>query len=246
MTENQQLDSETLTGLLQEFILDSEQTQEFLGRLAVHSPATLSRRGATIHCGVTLLRERRAATAASSSPEARLMGEVQYKYDEGPCLSTSRTGEVFHAPELAAETRWPEYLQESQGAGVRSIMAVPMDLAGEALGALDFYGEAPHAFDEETRALCVSYAAQAADSIRLAVRIAQQVDTVEDLKAAMASRTVIDVVVGIVMAQNRCAQNDAFAILQRASSTRNLKLRDVAAKVVGSIASEDVVTHFDT
>ncbi|WP_372698181.1 GAF and ANTAR domain-containing protein [Arthrobacter sp. JSM 101049] len=246
MTENQHLDTETVAGHLQKFILDSEQTLDFLGRLAVHASGALSRNGALIHCGVTLLRERRAATAASSSPEAQRMDEVQYKYDEGPCLSAARDGVEFHAPDLAVETRWPEYLQEIQDAGIRSIMAVPMDLAGEALGALNFYAEAVHSFDDSTRAQALAYAAQAADSIRLAVRIAQQMDTLEDLKAAMASRTVIDVAVGVVMAQNRCSQNQAFAILQRASSTRNLKLRDVAAKVVGSIAAEDVVTHFDS
>lgn len=78
---------------------------------------------------------------------------------------------MFHSPDLAAETRWSEYLQEVQDAGVRSIMAVPLDLAGEAVGALDRYAEAPHAFDDEPGTLCLSYAAQAADSIRLAVRI---------------------------------------------------------------------------
>lgn len=48
------------------------------------------------------------------------------------------------------------------------------------------------------------------------------------------------------MGQNRCSQETAMAILKRASSTRNIKLRDVAATVVASVTDNPTVTmHFD-
>ncbi|YCK79747.1 ANTAR domain-containing protein (plasmid) [Arthrobacter sp. D3-18] len=48
------------------------------------------------------------------------------------------------------------------------------------------------------------------------------------------------------MAQNRCSQAEALRILRIASSTRNVKLRAVAAKVVASITHDpNVLTHFD-
>ena len=62
----------------------------------------------------------------------------------------------------------------------------------------------------------------------------------------MASRTTIDLAAGAIMGQNRCNQETAMAILKTASSTRNIKLRDVAARVIASVSADDTVsTHFD-
>jgi hypothetical protein len=48
------------------------------------------------------------------------------------------------------------------------------------------------------------------------------------------------------MAQNRCSQETAMKILKIASSTRNVKLRDIAGSVVASLSQDpNVRTHFD-
>jgi AmiR/NasT family two-component response regulator len=66
------------------------------------------------------------------------------------------------------------------------------------------------------------------------------------LKAALESRTTIDLAIGIIMGQNRCSQEAAFKILKNASSTRNAKLRDVAATIVAAVNRErEVETPFD-
>ena len=62
----------------------------------------------------------------------------------------------------------------------------------------------------------------------------------------MKSCTTIDLAAGVIMAQNRCSQATAMAILKNASSARNIKLRDVAATVIASVSSDTAVTtHFD-
>jgi AmiR/NasT family two-component response regulator len=62
----------------------------------------------------------------------------------------------------------------------------------------------------------------------------------------MESRAVIDMAVGVVMAQNRCAPEDAFELLRSASNSRNTKLREVAASVVASISGRaEVKAHFE-
>jgi AmiR/NasT family two-component response regulator len=62
----------------------------------------------------------------------------------------------------------------------------------------------------------------------------------------MESRTMIDLATGAIMAQNRCSQEAAMKILKIASSTRNVKLREIAASVVASISEDPRVrTHFD-
>lgn len=48
------------------------------------------------------------------------------------------------------------------------------------------------------------------------------------------------------MAENRCSRETAFEILTKASSTRNIKLREVAAAVIASISGEkEIKTYFD-
>jgi AmiR/NasT family two-component response regulator len=61
----------------------------------------------------------------------------------------------------------------------------------------------------------------------------------------MASRTTIDLAVGIVMGRNRCTQEQAFEILRAASSHRNVKLRDLAAELVATVGKGPATTHFD-
>lgn len=60
----------------------------------------------------------------------------------------------------------------------------------------------------------------------------------------MESRTAIDLAAGVFMAQSRCSQDAAMAILKAASNTRNTKLRDVEAAVLASVGQDSVTTHF--
>jgi AmiR/NasT family two-component response regulator len=55
----------------------------------------------------------------------------------------------------------------------------------------------------------------------------------------MQSRTIIDMAVGVVMAQSGSSQDEAVRILTRASNSRNIKLRDVASTVVDSVGRKD-------
>ncbi|KES09128.1 hypothetical protein BU52_03500 [Streptomyces toyocaensis] len=60
----------------------------------------------------------------------------------------------------------------------------------------------------------------------------------EQLRHALTSRAVIDQAIGIVGAERRCAPDDAFQILVGISQRTNVKLRDVAAALVGRAAAE--------
>jgi AmiR/NasT family two-component response regulator len=58
------------------------------------------------------------------------------------------------------------------------------------------------------------------------------------LRSSLASRTVIDQALGIVMAREQCTQTRAFAILRSASQNSNVKLRDIASAIVTSVSGE--------
>lgn len=245
--ENDQVITEVcLPGMLQDMVLDSTDVSGFLGELARLAADTLSSEGKDVLCGITLLRPRFKGTVASSSERAQLMDEVQYLFDDGPCLSAAREGQLYVVDDFQDETRFGDYPKAVADHGVRSALGVPMPLDGLAAAGLNLYSTRPHAFDDDAIAAATELGAEASRSLRLAVRVAHLTDTSEQLKAAMNSRTTIDVAAGIIMGQNRCSHDTAMTILKAASSGRNKKLADVAAAVVGSIGQPVPQTHFES
>lgn len=246
MTDNQTFGEVSLPGMLQDMVLESSDINEFLNGLATLAADTLSSPGAEVSCGVTLLRPRARASVASSSEHALRMDEVQYEFDDGPCLRAAREGQVYVVPDFTKESRFGEYTHAIIDHGIRSALGVPIPLDGLAAAGLDFYSTQPEVFDEEAIAAAVELAHEASKSLRMAVRVAHAADTSEQLRSAMDSRTTIDVAAGIIMAQNRCSHETAITILKAASSGRNIKLAAIAAAVVTSIGQPLPETHFDS
>ena len=226
-------------------MLNSADVEEFLGELARVSARSFSEPGDEILCGITLLRQRKAATVASSSDAAQAMDEIQYGFSDGPCVTASREQETVHIADLDTDDRWPQCAARVREHGMRSILAVPFQLDGDTRAALNLYSHRPHRFDERARELASVFVSQTSMALRLAVRFAHFSETAENLKATLETRTGIDVAVGIIMAQNRCSQTEAFELLKAASSARNVKLHTVAAGIVGALGQGPTRTHFE-
>ncbi|MCB5282837.1 MULTISPECIES: GAF and ANTAR domain-containing protein [unclassified Arthrobacter] len=230
---------------LHELVLHSSDVEEFLRELARISARSLSEPGDEILCGITLFRQRKAATVASSSPAAQSMDEIQYAFGDGPCVTASREQETVHIRDLEECGRWPRYAETMRGHGVRSILALPFLLDGDTRAALNLYSRRSGRFDGRAMDLAQDFVSQTSLALRLAVRFAHYSDTAANLKATLETRTGIDVAVGIIMAQNRCSQAEAFELLKAASSARNVKLHAVAARVVESLGQGPARTHFE-
>ncbi len=238
--------AESIRVHLDDLVLGSSHVEEFLHELAVAAAADLSSSGQDVSCSVTVVRRKKAATAGSSDARALSMDKLQYAFNDGPCLSALRADATVLVPDLETEHRWPEYVAAVDPNELGSMLAVPFRGDGEFQAALNLYSERKHAFSGEAISQAEKFAVQGTSSLRLALRIAQLSDARDDLAAAMVSRTTINLAAGAIMGQNRCSQETAMAILKRASSTRNIKLRDLAATVIASVTDNPTVTtHFD-
>lgn len=226
-------------------ILESDTLEAFMNALTRLAALELSEDGTDVLCGVTLLRHKKAGTIASSGPIAQAMDELQYDYRDGPCLTAARTQELVHAPDLATDGRWPEYSAAIQEHGIHSALAVPFDLPGPDRAALNLYASQAHWFTPERVTAARDYAARTARALQISIRLARHDEAEHDALEALKSRTSIDLAVGIIMGQNRCSQEEAFALLVSASSTRNIKLRDVATAMVEGTGANEPATHFD-
>ncbi|SDW03794.1 GAF domain-containing protein [Arthrobacter sp. yr096] len=231
-------------GYFLDLVLGSEDVEAFLSDLAIFSAQSLSYPDAPVFCGITVLRLKKSATAASSDERARVMDELQSAYD-GPCLTAMDKLTSVMVPDLLREHRWPEYVEAASHQGLRSILSVPLLVEGDTRAALNLYSERTKAFSDDDVERAEVFASHAAKSLRLALKIAQLSDARNDLAAAMQSRTVIDLAVGAIMAQNSCSQDEAFTILRTASSNRNIKLRHLAESIISAVSSGKVTTHFE-
>lgn len=231
---------------MQTLLLESDDIQEFLQDFTDLLARQLSLGGPDRWCAVSLLRDRKAATAASSSTEALALDELQNSFTDGPCMTAIREDTVIRAGDLRSDRRWPDYAAAAREQGVRAVLGLPFDLDDDAKAGLNVYSATPHDFDPGTIESIVLQVKQASSALRLAVRQTLHSDAARDLRAAMESRTVIDLAVGILMGRDRCGQAEAVELLKRASNHRNVKLRDLAAELVASVSSAPTTTSFDT
>lgn len=221
---------------LLELVLDSPEIATFLTELAIMTASCLSTQDDFIDCGVTVVRGRRPAVVASSDARAASLDEIQNGFGDGPCLTALREDSTVLVPDLLVEERWHHYTEAALDYGVRSVLAVPLGLDGEAQGVANLYSRRPEGFSDVDILTAENFVANASRSLRLALSMARLKGVNDDLVAAMQSRTIIDMAVGVVMAQNGSSQDEAVRILTRASNSRNIKLRDVASTVVGSVS----------
>ena len=190
-------------------------------------------------CGITLAQDHLPLTVASSDPLAAHVDEVQYGEDQGPCLQAMRTGTAVLVEDLSTERRWGAYPAHALTYGIHSSLSLPLTVNGDSRGALNLYATTPGVFGFSEQQSAEFFAGQVSAGLTVVTRQAQQVQLSEQLRDALASRAVIDQALGIVMGQNRCDHDSAFAILRTSSQHQNRKLRDVATEIVKSVTGSD-------
>jgi GAF domain-containing protein len=232
--------------LLQDLVLESSDVRNFLTEMATVIAGQLSRAGNRMSCGMTVVRHKRPVAVASSDALAQNMDELQNSFGDGPCLTALRSGTVVSVPDTYSDGRWPKYLRAAGAANIGSVLAVPMRLQNQARAVVNLYSPAAHGFSRQDMDEAENLAGISAKALDLALNIAHLRDARDDLTAALKSRTVIDTAIGAIMAQNRCSRDAAFQILVKTSSHRNVKLREVAAAIISSIAGEEEIpTTYD-
>lgn len=231
--------------MLQDMVVVSACLEDFLGGLVEAAVSVLGGTDPAPLVSAALCRLRTRATIVGSSPMARQLTDMQYRIDDGPSLHAAATGRTAKVDDAGSDARFPLYLSTVARSRIRSVLCVPLRLDGPDRATLTLYSLRPDAFCDESVASVELFAQKASPSLRLAVRLARLTDRADHLTAAMRSRTTIDLAAGVIMAQNRCTQDEAIEILRAASSVRNMKLRDLAAFVLSNTSEAAVTTHSD-
>jgi GAF domain-containing protein len=207
-----------------------------LDRIAVLAKRTIP--GAA-EVSVTLVRDAGALTPAFTGGPARALDESQYEAGYGPCLDAAASATTFSLPDMAKETRWPEFARRAADAGIHSSLSVGLPVHTDVSGALNVYATEVEALGEGAIELAQAFSGYAAVALANAHLYDTNATLAQHLQAAMQSRAVIEQAKGILMGGRGCSAEEAFMILTKLSQDTNRKLRDVAAALVDSVQNSN-------
>lgn len=182
---------------------------------------------------ITLMEHETISTTYSTDPACIEVDNVQYSNGTGPCIDAMRERKIKRTDPLEREERWPQYAQAALKEGFTAVLAAPLELSGISIGALNLYSRSVSPFPEDTESAALAYATQVSYAIDYAKLYEQASVTVEQLEEALKSRAVIDQAMGILMERESVGSSEAFEMLRTASQHSNVKLRDIARKIVG-------------
>ena len=214
---------ERLAAIARELVHEPD-TQHTLQRIVELAAAHFD---GEVYASVSLVQQHRQVdTAAASDQRAVRADQLQYELGEGPCLDAIRAQDTVQIDDLTTERRYPAWARRVvEQTGIRSSLSLPLFTNADSLGALNLYAPRPQAFDAETRGEGLAFAAQAAVALRCA-------QTEQHLRAAMATRNLIGQAQGILMERFKLTAEQAFTVLSRVSQQSNVKLRDVAQRLI--------------
>ena len=183
------------------------------------------------YAGIFLMEAAHVVTPVCSDPLVVEVDALQHRTGQGPCLDALSSTSAVYAEDLGDDQRWPTFGREAVSHGIRSLLAVPLELSG-APGALNLYARYPRAFGVIDRGHGLLLAAMAGLAFAAARSPAGGGAQSAQLHSALATREMIGQAQGILMERERISPDQAFDILRRASQHLNLKLRDVAQALV--------------
>lgn len=181
---------------------------------------------------VTLERDGRLATVASSNDTVMKMDDHQYETGEGPCLSAAAEGHWFHIESLADETRWPVFVPLAMDEGIASILSTPLMTAERPLGALNIYSNTERAFAGPQQEVAALFASQASAILADAGFSDEQMG--KPLADALVVRQTIAQAQGVLMARANITPVDAAAAIHRSARAAGVTVAQQASTIVQS------------
>jgi GAF domain-containing protein len=178
------------------------------------------------HVGISVVH--RDGTIETRSGTGQLVWDldaIQYELHEGPCYESVTDDHDVLVEHIAHDQRWPEYVPRAVGLGLRSQLGLRLYDDGGTIGGLNLYSTTADAVDPDAVQAARLFATHAS----IALGHAQEQHSLHE---AISSRKVIGQAIGIVMERYHIDEDRAFQFLVRASSTSNVKLRDVADSLV--------------
>jgi GAF domain-containing protein len=176
---------------------------------------------------VMLLQDRRTIEIAGATDQVAVRAdELQLECDEGPCLDAAIEVDSFRIGDTLDDPRWPTWGKRvGRELNIRAVLSIRLNTPSARIGALNLYSFRPGGFDADDDAVAHLLAPHA--SVALAAT-----RTEANLWQAIDARKLIGQAQGILMERFDLDADQAFAVLRRYSQDHNVKLREVAQRLI--------------
>ena len=173
---------------------------------------------------------------AASSEKAQLLELFQLQNDEGPCLECYRGGAPIAVEDLGnGSARWPQFAPAAVDQGFGSVLALPMRVRGEVVGALNLFGTVgqPALGGSAVRIAeaMIDVAVTAIEHGRLS---RARITLIEQLEVALESRVAIEQAKGVLATHLDIGVQEAFALLRQRARDSHRLLKEVAVETVNN------------
>lgn len=181
------------------------------------------------------------ATSSEATGMVELLG---IDNQGGPGLEAFRTRSQVTSGDLAgdeAQQRWPLFAGAAISSGFRAVVAVPMRLRDQGLGALDLFLTDTVELRDEDRIVAQALADLATIAILQDRAVIDDRTLITQLRTALETRVVIEQAKGIVAHEADVSMDEAFGRIRDHARRNNERLCDVTAALVsGELAPQQL------
>jgi GAF domain-containing protein len=169
---------------------------------------------------------------ASTSEQTRMLELLQLQSDAGPCLQAFRTGQQVLVDDLGADARWPEFDTRASGEGFGSVVAIPLRLRSERIGALNLFRQAQGRMTDSDLLVAQALADVATIGILHQRVLTRGALVNSQLQTALNSRVLIEQAKGVLSERMGLDMDQAFIQLRSMARNSNRHLSDTARTVI--------------
>ena len=219
-------DPMTVFAALAEIIYQGPDAAEMYAAICV--AATLIVPGCD-HASLMVRQQDRYATVGASDQLAQRIDALERIAGDGPCIDAIEEETPQIETDLRTPSQWPKFaarlLEETP---VRGAMGFRLLVDKRKGAALNLFSDKPNQFDSES----AGRAAVLASFASVAINAIAHGEDAASLRKGLLSNREIGKAVGMLMLLNNLSEHEAFDLLRRHSQSLNIKLADVARKVI--------------
>jgi GAF domain-containing protein len=170
---------------------------------------------------------------ASTSEQTRMLELLQIQSDAGPCLQAYRTGQQVLVDDLGSDTaRWPEFATRASAEGFGSVVAIPLRLRSERIGALNLFRRGTGMMTDSDLLVAQALADVATIGILHQRVLTRGALVNSQLQTALNSRVLIEQAKGVLAERQGLDMDQAFVQLRTMARSNNRHLSDTARAVI--------------
>jgi GAF domain-containing protein len=170
---------------------------------------------------------------ASTSEQTRMLELLQIQSDAGPCLQAYRTGQQVLVDDLRSDTdRWPEFAARASAEGFGSVIAIPLRLRSERIGALNLFRRGTGMMTDSDLLVAQALADVATIGILHQRVLTRGALVNSQLQTALNSRVLIEQAKGVLAERQGLDMDQAFVQLRTMARSSNRHLSDTARAVI--------------